>query len=300
MAVGVASMAHAQQFEVVELQQVKTGLTQAYHPRFMPDGKTLLVTSEAYSGLGLIDMETKAYTELTNMRGAGYYPAISADGKTIVTRSMNETDLSENIYKLNVATKQLTPIVENIDHINQITINNGEANFAVKGAIVSSVVENPITPVRRGLIHVAEEDLKIVLYQDGKRVVLDPLAGQFGDWDAQYSWTSLSPDRKKILFHCRNYSYICDLDGTNIVNLGSMRAPQWRNNTHVVGMNDEHDGYYNTKSDIIIVRTDGTQMQQLTAPSQDLKMFPSVSADGSKIAFHTEDGKIFVMTIKEK
>ena len=79
-----------------------------------------------------------------------------------------------------------------------------------------------------------------------------------------------------------------------------MNCPQWRGNTHVVGMNDEHDGYFNTKSDIVIVRNDGTQMQQLTAPSDEIKMFPSVSADGSQIAFHTEDGKLYLMTIKEK
>ena len=66
-------------------------------------------------------------------------------------------------------------------------------------------------------------------------------------------------------------------------------------------MNDCHDGYYYTKSDIVIVRTDGTQFQQLTYPSNEIKMFPSVSADGNKIAFHTEnEGKIYIMTIKEK
>ena len=301
LAVAVTSVANAQQFEVVNLQQVKTGITKVYHPRFMPDGKTLLVTSEDYNGLGLVDVEKQSYTKLTDMQGAGYYPVISADGKTILTRSMNQENFTQNLYALNVETKALTVIAKDIDHVNQISFNNGQAAYATKGAIVGTVVTNPLTPVRRQLIHVTEEDLKIVVYKGNTRTVLDPLAGQFDDWDPQYSWTSLSPDRTKILFHCRNYAYICDLNGGNVVNLGSMRAPQWRGNTHVVGMNDAHDGYFNTKSDIVIVRADGTQMQQLTAPSDEIKMFPSVSADGSQIAFHTErEGKIYVMTIKEK
>lgn len=65
-------------------------------------------------------------------------------------------------------------------------------------------------------------------------------------------------------------------------------------------MVDADDGYHYTKSDIVIVAVDGTQMQQLTTPSDEIKMFPAVSNDGSQIAFHTLEGKIYVMTIKEK
>lgn len=302
LAVGVAFVSHAQQFEVVELQQVKTGATQAYHPRFMPDGKTLLVTSEGYDGLGLVDMEKGVYTKLTDMTGAGYYPVISEDGKTILTRSMNPHDFTQNIYKLDVATKALTVVAVNIEHTNQMSFTNGLATVAISGKAVETKITDAITPVRKmNNILVTEEDLKIVLYKNGVRTVLDPLAGQYDDWDPQYCWTSLSPDKTKILFHCANNSFICDLNGQNVVDLGGLRSPQWRGNTHVVGMNDAHDGYFHTKSDIVIVRADGTQFQQLTAPSDEIKMFPSVSADGSKIAFHTEkEGKIYIMTIKEK
>ena len=302
LAVGVAFVSHAQQFEVVELQQVKTGAHAVYHPRFMPDGKTLLVTSESYDGLALVDTEKGVYTNLTDMTGAGYYPVISEDGKTILTRSMNPEQFTQNIYKLDVATKALTVVAENIEHTNQMSFSNGLATVAISGKAVNSKITNALTPVRTmNNILVTEEDLKIVVYKNGARTVLDPLAGQYDDWDPQYSWTSLSPDRTKILFHCANDAFICDLNGQNVVKLGGMRAPQWRGNTHVVGMNDAHDGYFHTKSDIVIVRADGTQMQQLTTPSDEIKMFPSVSADGNQIAFHTErEGKVYIMTIKEK
>lgn len=302
-AVAVATVAQAQQFEVVELQEVKTGAEMsAYHPRFMPDGKTLLVSAENYDGLGLVDIEKGTYTNLTSMPGAGWCAEISEDGKTILTRSMDKKNMTQNIYTLNVATKEVTPVMENIEHVNNVCLRNGEATIAVKGKAVSKAVSGAITPVRTmNNMFLTNEDLKLVLYKNGERKVLDPLAGQFDGWNTQYAWGSLSPDKKKILFYCYQDAYVCDLNGNNVVKIGHIQAPQWRGNTHIVGMNDEHDGYFNTKSDIVIVRADGTQMQQLTAPSDEIKMFPSVSADGSKIVYHTEkEGKIYIMTIKEK
>ena len=301
MAVAVATIGNAQQFEVVEIQRIKTGAQQAFHPRFMPDGKTLLVTSEAYDGLAIVDMEKGTYNTLTTMDGAGWLPAISEDGKTILTRCKNEADLSHTIYTLDVATKNLTVVAENIEHVNNLGFDNGVATIGIEGKAVVKTVSRALTPVRKAdNILLTNEDLKLVLYRNGVRTVLDPLKGQFGTWDTQYCWASLSPDRTRILFYCYQNAYTCNLDGSNVVKVGEIQAPQWRGNDHVVGMNDEHDGYFNTKSDIVISRVDGTQLQQLTPASSEIKMFPSVSADGSQIAFHTEDGKIYVMTIKEK
>lgn len=302
LAVGVAFVSHAQQFEVVELQQVKTGAHAVYHPRFMPDGKTLLVSAENYDGLGLINIEKGTYTNLTTMPGAGWCAEISEDGKTILTRGMDRENLTQSIYALDVATKGLTVVAENIEHVNDIALVNGVATVAIKGKAVSKAVADAITPVRTmNNVFLTNEDLKMVLYKNGERIVLDPLAGQFGDWDPQYCWASLSPDKTKILFHCANYTYTCDLNGNNVVNLGEMGAAQWRGNNHIVGHNEDHDGYFLTKGEIMIVRADGTQMQQLTSTTGEIKLFPAVSADGNKIAFHTEkEGKIYIMTIKEK
>ena len=79
-----------------------------------------------------------------------------------------------------------------------------------------------------------------------------------------------------------------------------MGCPQWRGNTHVVGHREAHDGYRLTKGEILIVGVDGKNIQQLSTTSSEIKTFPAVSADGSQIAFHTEDGKLYLMTIKEK
>lgn len=306
--VALALMANAQQFEVVEMQQLKVGdLQGAYHPVFSPDGKSLLITSEGYDGLGVLNLETKNYTHLTDMRGAGWLPAISNDGKTIVARQINDETLTENLYSFDVATRNANIIATGMQHFNDIALNEGIATFSVEGkmynraAVKDAVSAKAITPDRvKAQTYVTTEDLKIVLYKNGQRIQLDPLAGQFADWDPQYIWVHLSPDGSKILFNCHDNSYICNLDGTGLVNLGSLRGAVWRGNTHVVGMNDQHDGYFFTSSDILIVSADGLTRQQLTNSSSEIKMFPSVSPGGNQVAFHTLEGKVYLMTIKEK
>ena len=299
LAVATAFIANAQQFEVVSLQRVNTGAkTEAYHPRFMPDGN-LLVSEENYDGLGIVNVKTGTYTNLTNMRSAGYYPVVSEDGKTIVVREKNE-DMTVDLYSINVPNRSVTTLATNLDHINQVNLSNGKLTYATMSQTVTRQVSNSISSRLERKVLVTEEDLKIVVYRNGKRTVLDPLADQFDGVESQYSWTSLSPNGQKILFGCADYAFVCNLDGSGLVNLGALRAPAWRGNTHVVGMLDTDDGYFFTSSDIVIVKADGTGYQQLTTPSSEIKMYPSVSADGNQIAFHTLEGKIYIMTIKQK
>ena len=301
LAAVAALTAQAQQFEVVSTQQLSVGVEDVFHPKFTPDGKSLLVSSAGYDGLGIIDIKNNRYQKITDMRGAGWLPAISEDGKTVVVRQKDDEIQGNSLYSINLNTLERTVILQKVDHFNRINFVNGKVSVGLAGKVTTKQVTRPISAVQvPNEVFVTEEDLKIVVYNNGRRIELDPLKGQFGSWDPQYIWTSLSPDKTKILFYCANYSYVCDINGKNLVKVGKMGCPQWRGNTHVVGHNEEHDGYYLTKGEILIVGADGKNLQQLTSTSSEIKTFPSVSADGSKIAFHTEDGKLYVMTIKEK
>lgn len=300
VAVSLATMASAQQFEVVSLQQVKTGEREmAFHPRFMPDGNSLLVSSENYDGLGLVDVKEQSYLHLTDMMGAGYETAISEDGNTIITRDINPIEQKVTLYKIDLKNKMLTPIINDAEHINNVNLVNGEVTVSQRGLTMRkrAAKAQRIYPEQKD-VYVTVEDLKLVVYVNGVRSVVDPMSTE--EYDAPYCWASLSPNKEKLLFVSGNDAYVTNLDGTNAVCLGLVHAPVWRGNDYVVGMADEDDGHIFTKSDIVIVRADGTGKQQLTPNSSDLKMYPSVSADGSKIAYHTGDGKIYLMTIKEK
>ena len=301
LAAVAALTAQAQQFEVVSTQQLSVGVEDIFHPKFTPDGNSLLVSSAGYDGIGIINLKTQKYQRITDMRGAGWKPAISEDGKTLVVRQKDDELQGNSLYSINLNTLERTAILQKADHFNQINFVNGKVSVGLQGKLVAKQVTRPISAVQLpNEVFVAEEDLKIAVYNNGRRIELDPLQGQFGSWDPQYIWVSLSPDQTKILFHCQNNAYVCDINGKNLVKLGHMGCPQWRGNSHVVGHREAHDGYHLTKGEIMIVDVEGKYIQQLSTTSSEIKTFPSVSADGSKIAFHTEDGKLYVMTIKEK
>ncbi len=301
LAAVAAFSAQAQQFEVVSNQQLSVGTNaEVFHPVFTPDGNSLLVTSANYDGLGIVNIANQSYVKVTDMRGAGWEPAISEDSKTVIVRKTDDDIQGLSLYAIDLTTLSKTIVAHKLDHINAVSFVNGKLSYGMGGKVVAKTVTRPVSAVQiPNEIFVTNEDLKMVVYKNGRRMVIDPLKGQFGDWDPQYCWTSLSPDKTKLLFHCANNSYICDLNGGNLVNLGEMNCPQWRGNNHVVGHDEDHDGYALTKGEIIIVSANGKARQQLTTSSE-IKTFPSVSPDGSKIAYHTEDGKLFLMTIKEK
>ena len=296
-----ATIANAQNFEVVSTQQINLGKNvTAYHPKFMPGGESLLVSSENYVGLGIIDIKSQSYQKITDMPGAGYNPAISADGKSIIARNANYYKQTMSLYKINVDSKETVTLAQDIEHINNIDFNGNNVTFATNGrtfkksAITGKSINNTVPSV-----YVTEEDLKLVVYNNGVRTVVDPLSTS--SRDVSYCWSSISPDKTKLLFVAGNNTYVSDLNGKNLINLGAIHAPVWRGNDFVVGMLDEDNGHYYTASDIVIIKaTKGSQMQQLTPVSSEIKMFPSVSEDGNKIAYHTTDGRIYIMTIKEK
>ena len=71
-------------------------------------------------------------------------------------------------------------------------------------------------------LRVDNENLDLNLYRNGEKVVLKPHG------DANYIWSSLSPDQTMILFNTKYGTAICDLNGNEIINLGQdFDAPVW-------------------------------------------------------------------------
>ena len=140
-------------------------------------------------------------------------------------------------------------------------------------------------------IRVDNENLDLNLYVNGEKTILKPHG------EANYIWVSLSPNQEMILFHTQHGTAICDLQGNEIVNLGSdINAPVWYGNDYVVGMDDKHDGYHNTESSIVIASVDGTLYQRLSEPA-DMGIFPNVDAASGRIVYNTDAGDIRLMQL---
>ena len=135
-------------------------------------------------------------------------------------------------------------------------------------------------------LRVDNENLDLNLYRNGEKVVLKPHG------DANYIWVSLSPDQTMILFNTKYGTGICDLNGTELINLGQdFDAPVWFGNDYVVGMDDNHDGYRNVESSIMMASVDGTLVKRLTSP-EGFGMYPNVDAKSGRIVYNTEMGDI--------
>lgn len=285
----------AQKFDVVDVKQLASNV-EMYHPLFTPDGKQLLVTSEAYDGLGIIDIDGANYRKLTDARSAGYYPAVSADGTVVTCRELDEKSMTLTLMNINLATGNKSVVDAGMEHFNHINLSGDDAVMGIDGKMTKRKVKSSSQAMNN--VFVTEEDLKLVVYRDGERTVVDPLSTP--ERDVNYCWSSLSPDKRHLLFVGGNNAYVSDLDGSNLVNLGRLHAPVWRGNDYVVAMDDRDDGSRFTASDIVIIGIDGNNRQQLTPASSEIMMFPAVSQQGDRIAYHSLEGKVYVMTIKEK
>jgi hypothetical protein len=100
-----------------------------------------------------------------------------------------------------------------------------------------------------------------------------------------------------ILFNTKHGTGICDLDGNEIINLGQdFNAPVWYGDDYVVGMDDNHDGYYNIESSIMMASVDGNIVKRLTSP-EGMGMYPNVDAKYGRVVYNTEEGEIRMLQL---
>ena len=290
-------------FQVKNIEQVPVkGISEAFHPVFSNDGRSLFVTSEGMDGLGIVALDNGQYRQLSSRPGAGYRFAQNNDGQVVVRENDFLTQkISLYLVDVEKATEEcLVPVTE---HTNRLVFKGGVVAYAEPELkkVITRVDPNVVRPMAVSAVasepFVTEEDLKMVLYVNGKRTVVDPILEQQGR-DVNYIWTSISPDGKRLLFYAHEACYTSNLDGSDLVRLGAIQAPVWRDNNTVIGMNDKHDGYYFTTSDIIAVDARTGQQMQLTPETDEIKMFPSVSPDGNRIAFHTTEGKLYIINLE--
>ena len=140
-------------------------------------------------------------------------------------------------------------------------------------------------------LYVTNEDLNLNLYRGGERTVLNPRGN-----DVHYVWSSVSPDGKRILFHTKYGTEICDLNGHILANLGELIAPQWFGNDYVVGSTETSDGHQYLTSCIAIISADGTGYTALTRP-EEMGMHPSVSPQTGRIAYATLNGDLRLLQL---
>lgn len=235
----------------------------AYFPDFGKNHKEILLSGKHHTGLVLYNRCKRKQQEISNARGAGSDYTVKQDGDII----FSETNVKEG--------RKLTEYKRYNSETGQITAIDSPANETKS-------------------IKIQGKNLSIVDNQNQVKE-LSPAGNKF------YIWASLSPGEDRILFTAAgDGTYVSDLEGNILQDLGYINVPQWLNENWVVGMNDKDDGERVLSSDIIAVHLASGKRINLTENTDIIAQYPKVSPEQNRIVYHSLEGDIYLMKIKIK
>ena len=279
--------ASAQVLKVLSIDKVTTPSSEMAKQvaAISPSGNYVLLCSQSQEGLIKLDLATGESKVLTTACGAGFATKVSDDGNTVAYQEV--TIGQDRLLRRGVKTIDMksgtsqtllppTRELQGFDLLNNATATVNDNKVSVKGGSFT----RPI---------VSNRNLKLMLTIDGETQQFTPNGDQYS-----YIWASISPNGKRVLYYVSELGcFSCLLDGSDMVKLGQLRAPQWLDDNTVVGMHDLDDGITITSSSIVAKNLDGTE-QRLTGDDM-IAIFPQVASKAGKIAFSTIDGEIYII-----
>ena len=250
-----------------------------------PDGSFVVFSQNTKGGLHKMDLASKEIN-MISANGNSLDLKIAADG-TVVFResrtaenklrytSLKAVDARGVETTLVAPTRDLNGFAVNGTNVMTVDNNKVEAKSLNGGA----AVQMPVASIRYGQLCI-----------DGK--VISP-NGQEG---ASYLWPSISPNGTKVCYYLATKGcYVANIDGSDPVFVGAIRAAKWLNDLTVVGMHDIDDGSVVTSSKLVVASIDGKTAQDITV-KESLAMFPSTN--GKRIAYSTPMGDLFIINLK--
>ncbi|MCU6769202.1 PD40 domain-containing protein [Barnesiella propionica] len=289
-----SQLAFSQGISVVSNEQLPIPSGSNYLPVLSPAGDFLVLTNSDMNGLQKYDLATKKMTTLTTDKGSGFGVEISSDGSTVVYRNREYKGKLRytTLKSVNVNTGKKSELVKATRDLQGVAVKEGTVLAVNDGKLLSKKMSG--SKLSRIPAVASIKDGQLYVTVDGTTRQVSP-AGT----EVSYLWPSVSPDGKKLLYYVMDYgkAYVSNLDGSNPVSLGVMRAPKWMGNDWTVGMVDYDNGEIVTSSKIVAVSANGKVRTDLTDESS-ISMYPCASADASKIVYNTADGKVFLMQVK--
>ena len=250
-----------------------------------PDGSFVVFSQNTKGGLHKMDLASKEIN-MISANGNSFDLKIAADG-TVVFResrtaenklrytSLKAVDARGVETTLVAPTRDLNGFAVNGTNVMTVDNNKVEAK-SLNGGVA---VQMPVASIRYGQLCI-----------DGK--VISP-NGQEG---ASYLWPSISPNGTKVCYYLATKGcYVANIDGSNPVYIGQLRAAKWLNDLTVVGMHDIDDGSVVTSSKLVVASIDGKTAQDITV-KESLAMFPTTN--GKRIAYSTPMGDLFIINLK--
>ncbi len=262
----------------------------------LPGSRYILVAGEGYNGLSILDTRRGRIRVVSGDPGAGYEPAVTADGRNVIYRSdsFENNRKHSSVYSYDIATGEREMLVNSERGVLPPAVSGN--TLLLKSDRETRFSRLPGTVALKGTAgetFVVIEEMMPVLYRGEERIPLMP------NGDGFYIWASLSPDETMILYNYQGRNtWICDNTGKILYDLGRINAPKWLNNDIVIGMDDRDDGHMITSSELVYYSLPEKKRVVLTDTEERNEMFPYPFSGGKRIAFSTDNGDIYVMKIR--
>lgn len=256
-----------------------------------PLGDYLLLSTDTKQGLVKWDFSTSRSQVLTDDAGTGSDVFVSEDGKQVVYGqvSFSNKRRQEAVKSIDLSTGKKQTIVKPTRDLQGIAVEKSTVATITRGQLKTKALSGKETEMSRPLL--TKHHLKLFITRNGMTTQLAP-----NGVDERYIWASLSPDGNKVLYYVSGHgTFVCDVDGSNVIAMGNLTAPKWWDNNTIVGM-DEVANEYTVLASSIVARTLDGQVQKLTSDDV-IATYPIPSAQAGKIAFSTPDGKIYLITV---
>ena len=250
-----------------------------------PDGKWAVISHQSSMGLDKIDLSTNKLTRISDT-GNGFDLKISGDNNTVIFRESNYgTDKRRytTLKSVNISTGATKVVSPTTRDTRVFATDAAKALKANAGTFVGDATR-PVASINRGSMYITQNGITTLVAPQG-------VEGK------SYLWPQVSPDGKKILYFVVGEGcFVCNIDGSNPVAQGVLRASVWYDNNTIVGMDHKDDGVKTTSSKLIAKRINSSTTQVLTTSSVKA-MYPSVGANN--ISFVTPQGEFFVLNISK-
>lgn len=262
-------------------------------PRTSPDGTFAIVSTNTDNALYRVNL-AGGETELVAPTGSALELAFSPDSKAVVFKSstIDRNHLRYyHVQSVDLEKGTSRALTQKKRHCASYSVApTGELSLADNGKFSARSFSGAKAKSGLPVVGINKGHLELTT-ADGATRFLDPQGR------GSYLWPSLSPDGTKVVYFMSGHGcFVCDINGTNVRELGYIHAPQWLGNDAIIGCQDEDNGVYITSSSIVASDLKGN-IQTLTDASL-LGVNPSAAADGKTIIFSTADGKLYRINLK--
>ena len=239
-----------------------------YNPVLSPDGSRLLFSDADYSNLRMYDFNLNATVTVSAEGRSGYDASFDADGLGVTFTTQTTARQGGCLRALchyDIATQAVSTLAPASRRAPAVRYRSGDAA-------------------------VRTEDATLYITSDGREQGYSPVEA------AAYLWASLSPDGTKAMFVAAGKGvYITDLEGRVVSFAGNYEAPVWFGNDCIVAQKSTDDGHQFRSSQIVLVKADGSAVQEITRP-ESMTFTPAASIAAGHIVYSTIDGYLYQVT----